>query len=128
MLLRAARRIVPTDTPTIEVAFALAGDAYVARIRSSAGREPIVTLILPRAAVDRAVLEAAQARLEVRLDGMVATYLEADSRTLSSARLSELIAAAVAADALAAEDDATLIGRLQAELERALDIVRRARR
>jgi len=119
---------VPTDTPTIEVAFALAGDAYVARIRSSAGREPIVTLILPRAAVDRAVLEAAQARLEVRLDGMVATYLEADSRTLSSARLSELIAAAVAADALAAEDDATLIGRLQAELERALDIVRRARR
>jgi hypothetical protein len=119
---------VPTDTPTIEVAFALAGDAYVARVRSSAEREPMATLILPRAVVDRAVLEAAQARLEVRLDGMVAAYLETDSRTLSSAKLSELIAAAVSADALAAEDDAILIGRLEAELERALDIVRRARR
>ena len=104
MLLRVARRIVPTDTPTIEVAFALAGDAYVARIRSSAGREPMATLTLPRAVVDRAVLDAAQARLEVRLDGTVAAYLDSDSRTLSSARLSELIAAAVAADALAAEE------------------------
>lgn len=118
---------MPTDTPTIEVAFALTGDAYIARVRSSADREPIVTLILPRAVVDRAVLDAAQARLEVRLDGMVAAYLDADSRTLSSARLSELIAGAVSADALAAEDDPTLISRLEAELERALDIVRRAR-
>jgi len=119
---------VPTDTPTIEVAFALAGEAYVARIRSSADREPIATLILPRAVVDTAVLGAAQARLEVRLDGMIAAYLDSDSRTLSSAKLSELIAAAVSVDALAAEDDAALIGRLEAELERALDIVRRARR
>lgn len=118
---------MPTDTPTIEVAFALAGDAYVARVRSSPDREPMATLILPRAVVDRAVLEAAQARLEVRLDGMVAAYVDTDSRTLSRAKLSELIAAAVSVDALAAEDDAALIGRLQAELERALDIVRRAR-
>ena len=118
---------MPTDTPTIEVTFALAGDAYVARIRSSADREPMATLVLPRAVVDRAVLDAAQARLEVRLDGMVATYLDSDSQTLSSARLSELIAAAVSVEALAAEDDAALIGRLEAELERALDIVRRAR-
>jgi hypothetical protein len=118
---------VPTDTPTIEVAFALAGDAYVARVRSGAGREPLATLVLPRAVVDRAVLDAAQARLEVRLDGMVAAYLDRDSRTISSAKLSELIAAAVSVDALAAEEDATLIGRLEAELERALDIVRRAR-
>jgi hypothetical protein len=118
---------VPTDPPTIEVAFALAGDAYVARVRSSADREPVATLILPRAVVDRAVLDAVQARLEVRLDGMVAAYLDTDSRTLSSAKLSELIAAAVSVDALAAEDDATLIGRLEAELEEALDIVRRAR-
>ena len=119
---------MPTDTPTIEVGFALAGDAYVARVRPSADREPMATLILPRGVVDRAVLDAAQARLEVRLDGMVAAYLDTDSRTLSCAKLSELIAAAVSVDALAAEDDATLIGRLEAELERALDIVRRARR
>ena len=118
---------MPTDTPTIEVAFALAGDSYVARVRSCADREPMATLILPRAVVDRAVLDAAQARLEVRLDGMVAAYLDADSRTLSSAKLSELIAATVSVDALAAEDDAALIGRLEAELEQALDIVRRAR-
>ena len=118
---------MPTDTPTIELAFALAGDAYVARVRSGVEREPMATLILPRAVVDRAVLDAAHARLEVRLDGMVAAYLDMDSRTLSSAKLSELIAAAVSAGALAAEDDATLIGRLEAELERALDIVRRAR-
>ncbi len=119
---------MPTDTPTIEVAFALAGDGYVARVRSSVDREPMATLILPRAVVDRAVLDAAQARLEVRLDGIVAAYADMDSRTLSSAKLSELVAAAVSADALAAEDDATLIDRLEAELERALDIVRRARR
>ena len=118
---------MPTDTPTIEVAFVLAGDAYIARVRSGAEREPMATLILPRAVVDRAVFEAAQARLEVRLDGSVAAYLDADSRTLNSAKLADLIAAAVSADALAAEDDATLIGRLEAELERALDIVRRAR-
>lgn len=118
---------MPTDTPTIEVAFALAGDAYVARIRSSADREPMATLILPRAVVDRAVLDSAQARLEVRLDGTVAAYLDWDSRTLSSAKLCELIAAAVSVGALAGEDDAALVGRLEAELERALDIVRRAR-
>ena len=82
--------------------------------------------ILPRAVVDRAVLDAAQVWLEVRLDGTVAAYLDTDSRTLGSAKLSELIAAAASVDALAAEDDATLIGRLEKELERALDIVRRA--
>lgn len=118
---------MPTDTPTIDVAFALAGDAYVARVRSSRDREPVATIVLPRAVVDRAVLDAASATLEVRLDGTVAAYLDSDSRTLSSAKLSELIAAAVSVDALAAEDDAALIGRLEAELERALDIVRRAR-
>jgi len=118
---------VPTDTPTIDVAFALAGDSYVARVRCSVDREPMATLILPRAVVDRAVLDAAQTRLEVRPDGIVAAYLDSDSRTLSSANLSELIAAAVSVDALAAEDDPILIGRLEAELELALDIVRRAR-
>ena len=118
---------MPTDTPTIELGFALAGDAYVARVRSSADREFMATLILPRAVVDTAVFEAAQARLEVTLDGVVAAYLDTDSRTLSSAKLSELIAAAVCVDALAAEDDPTLIDRLEAELERALEIVRRAR-
>ena len=32
--------------------------------------------VLPRAVVDRTVLDAAQARLEVRLDGTVAAYLD----------------------------------------------------
>ncbi|MFM9848036.1 MAG: hypothetical protein ACKVP3_12850 [Hyphomicrobiaceae bacterium] len=120
---------MPIETQTIEVAFALDGDgeSYVARVRSSEQRRPVATLNLPRAVVDRTVLDAAQLRLEVRLDGSVAAYLDSgDSRTLSSATLSELIAAAVSANALAGEDDPALIGRLEAELERALEVVRRA--
>lgn len=120
---------MPTETPTIEVAFALDGDgeSYVARVRSAESRQSIATLNLPRAVVDRTVLDAAQPRLEVRLDGTVAAYLDSgDSRTLSSAALSELIAAAVSADALAGEDDPAFIGRLESELERALEVVRRA--
>lgn len=128
---RCETKPVPIKTPTIEVAFALDGDgeSYVARIRSAQNRQPIATLNLPRAVVDWAVLDAAQPRLEVRLDGTVASYLDSgDSRTLSSVALSELIATAVSADALAGEDDPALIGRLETELERALEIGRRAQR
>ena len=120
---------MPIETPTIEVAFVLDGDgeSYVARIRSAESRQPVATLNLPRAVVDRTVLDAAQPRLEVRLDGTVAAYLDSGgSRTLSSAALSELIATAVSADALAGEDDPALIGQLETVLERALEVVRRA--
>jgi hypothetical protein len=120
---------VSIETPTIEVAFVLDGDgeSYVARIRSAESRQPVATLNLSRAVVDRTVLDAVQPRLEVRLDGTVAVYLDsAVSRTLSSAALSELIAAAVSADALAGEDNPALIDRLKMELERALEVVRRA--
>lgn len=117
------------ETPTIEVAFVLDGDgeSYVARIRTAESRQPVATLNLPRAVVDRTVLDAAQPRLEIRLDGTVAAYLDSgDSRTLSSVALSELIATAVSADALAGEDDPALIGQLETVLERALEVVRRA--
>ena len=120
---------MPIETPTIEVAFVLDGDgeSYVARIRSAESRQPVATLNLPRAVVDKTVLDAALPRLEVRLDGTVAAYLDSgDSRTLSSAALSELIATAVSADALAGEDDPALIGQLETVLERALEVVRRA--
>jgi hypothetical protein len=122
---------VPIDTPTIEVAFGLAGDgeSYVARVRLIGNRQPIATFNLPRTVVDKAVLDAEQPRLEIRLDGTVAAYLDsAGSRTLASAPLSEMIAAAVSTYALAGEDDPTLVVRLEAELERALEIVRRAPR
>ncbi len=128
---RRETKLVPIETPTTEVAFALDedGESYVARIRSAESRQPIATLNLPRAVVDWTVLDAAQPKLEVRLDGTVAAYLDSGgSRTLSSAALSELIATAVSADALAGEDDPALIGRLETELERALEIVRRAQR
>lgn len=120
---------VRTNTPAIDVAFFLAADGedYVAHLRLGADRKPIVILNLPRTAVDSAVLDAAQTRLEVRLDGTVAAYLEVDSRTLTSAGLSELIAGAVSADSLAADDNPALMSRLEAELERALALVRRAR-
>jgi hypothetical protein len=65
----------------------------------------------------------------MRLDGTVAVYPDsAGSRTLASSPLSELIAAAVSTDALAGEDGPALVDRLEAELERALEIVRRAHR
>ena len=124
-------KLVPIDTPTIEVAFALAGDGenYVARVRLVGNRQPLATFNLPRTVVDKAVLDAAQPRLETRLDGTVAAYLDsADSRTLTNAPLSELVAAAVSVDALVGEDDPVSVHRLEAELERALEIVRRARR
>ena len=116
--------------PTIEVAFSLTadGEGCVARIRLSADRHPIATFNLPRAAVDKAVLDAGQARLEVRLDGTVAAYLDVNSRSLTSARLSELVAAALTEEMLAAEGESAAIDRLEAELERALDLVRRVRR
>ena len=122
---------MPIDTPTIEVVFVLAGDGeeYAARVRLTGKRQPIATFYLPRMVVDKAVLDAAQPRLEVRLDGTVAAYLDgAGAPTLTSSPLSELIAVAVSNDAMAGEDDPALVGRLEAELERALGIVRRAHR
>ena len=115
----------------IEVAFVLAGDGeeYTARVRLNGNRQPMATLNLPRMVVDKAVLDAAQPRLEVRLDGTVAAYLDsAGAPTLTNSPLSELIAAAVSADALAGDDDPALVGQLEEELERALEIVRRAQR
>lgn len=119
------------DTPTIEVTFGLAGDgeSYVARVRLIGNRQPIAIFNLPRTVVDKAALDAAQPRLEMRLDGTVAAYLDSGgSQTLASSPLSNLIAAAVSTDALVGEDDPALVDRLEAELERALDVVRRAHR
>lgn len=122
---------MPIDTPTIEVAFATAagGEEYIARVRATGSRQPMSTLNRPRMVVDKAVLHAAQPRLEVRLDGTVTAYLDsAGTGTLTSLALSELVAAAASTDALAGEDDPALVGHLEAELERTLEIVRRAHR
>jgi hypothetical protein len=118
---------VSTDKPTIEVALSLAGDGYVARVHAVHGGQPIATISLPRAVVDRVVLDAAQARLEVRLDSTASAYADAGLRTLTNATLCELVSAAASPDAVAGEDNPKLVRSLEAELERALDIVRRAR-
>ena len=119
------------DTSAIECEVRLdsSGNGYLASLRAPTARQPLAVVWLPRAVVEKAVLDATRTVLEVRPDGSVAAYLETDGlRTLSSSSLSDLIAAAVSPDALAGEDDPGVLGRLEAELERALDVVRRAQR
>lgn len=122
---------MPTDTDIVcEVKLDGSGEGYVASLRRPGTQPPVAMLWLPRSVVENAVLEAVQTVLEVKSDGSVAAYLDSgDLRTLRSASLSELIAAAVSPDALAGEEDETAtLGQLEAELERALDIVRRVQR
>jgi hypothetical protein len=122
---------VPTDTDIVcEVKLDGSGEGYIASLRRPGTQLPVAMLRLPRSVVENAVLEAVQTVLEVRSDGSVAAYLESgDLRTLSSTALSDLVAAAVSPDALGAEEDGmATLGRLEAELERALGIVRRVQR
>ena len=122
---------MPIDTPAFECEVRLdaSGEGYLASLRERAAEQTLAVFWLPRAAVEKAVLGATRTVLEARLDGSIAAYLEtADLLTLSSSTLSDLIAAAVAPTALAGEDDLGVLGRLEAELERALDIVRRVQR
>lgn len=66
--------------------------------------------------------------LEVTPEGRIAAYAESNNaRTLAALPLSTLIGEAVSHDALGANDGPTALGRLEADLAGALEIVRRAR-
>jgi hypothetical protein len=124
------RAIVPSETNNVRFAFVLepGGEAYVASFRVSGAGEALASVRLVREIVDLTVLEGAQLEVEVGLDGSVAAYAQtADRRTLTRAPLSQLVAEALAPDLLAAEDDLSELAKLEAELERALALVRTVR-
>jgi len=104
------------------------GDAYVATLRLPDEHDAPLLLRLPRRTVDEAVLAAAGIGLEVTPEGYVAAYADGGGvGTLARSPLSKLAANAVTPEALTAEDRAVALARLEAELERALEVVRRAR-
>lgn len=101
----------------------------MATLRSPASHEPHLVIRLPRRTVDGIVLPASGVTLELALDGSVAAHAENSGlQTLARISLSALIAEAVSPDALSAEEQPADLGRLEAELMRALEVVRRARR
>ena len=104
-------------------------DAYVATLRSPDVHEPHLIVRLPRRTIDDAVFAAAAITLEVTPEGRVAAYAESGgARTLIAAALHTLIVQAVAPASLSAEEGSSVVDRLEAELVRALDAVRQARR
>jgi hypothetical protein len=111
-----------------EVTLGEGGDDYVATLRAAAGQPPHLVVRLPRDSVDALVLGASDLALEMSDSGSIAVYAQDRARaTLARARLSELVAAAVAPEALAAEDDLGILDRMEAELLKAVEIVRQAR-
>lgn len=120
-----------SETPTVawQIAVDAGADAYVATLRSPASHEPHLVVRLPRRTVDDAVLLASEVTLELALDGSVAAHAENSGlRTLVRASLSALVGDAISPDALSAEEQPADLGRMEAELMRALELVRQARR
>ena len=104
-------------------------DAYVATLRSPDIQEPHLVVRLPRRSIDDVVFAAAGITLEVTPEGRVAAYAESGgARTLFAAALHTLIMQAVAPASLSAEEASAVVDRLEAELLRALEAVRQARR
>jgi hypothetical protein len=120
---------VASETPQMAWQIAVDAGAYVATLRSPASHEPHLVIRLPRRTVDDAVLPASGVTLELALDGSIAAHAENSGlHTLARASLCALIGEAISPDALSAEEQPADLGRLEAELTRALELVRQARR
>jgi hypothetical protein len=121
--------VVASEMPTVawQITLDAGGDAYVATLRSSEAHAAETIVRLPRRIVDDAVLSASGITLELTPDGSVAAYAESSgARTLARTPLSALIAEAVSPDALSADEKPAVLGQLETELLRALEIVRSA--
>lgn len=125
-----ARMVVASETPTVawHITVDAGADVYIACLKAPEAHAAEAIVRLPRRTVDDAVLAASGITLELTPDGSVAAYAESGVRTLVRAPLSALIAEAVSPDALSAEEEPAVLGRLEAELVRALELVRQARR
>jgi hypothetical protein len=125
-----ARMVVASETPTVawHITVDAGADVYIACLKAPDAHAAETIVRLPRRTVDDAVLAASGITLEVTPDGSVAAYAESGVRTLVRAPLSALIAEAVSPHALSAEEEPAVLGRLEAELVRALELVRQARR
>jgi hypothetical protein len=123
--------VVASETPTVawQITVDAGADVYIACLKAPEAHAAEAIVRLPRRTVDDAVLTASGITLELTPDGSVAAYAESGgARTLARTPLSALIAAAVAPDALSAEEEPAVLERLEAELVRALELVREARR
>ena len=126
-----ARIVVASPAPTAvwQIGLDECTDTYLATLRSPDVHEPHLVVRLPRRTIDDAVFAAAAITLEVTPEGRVAAYAESGgARTLIAATLYTLIAQAVAPASLSAEEVSAVVDRLEAELVRALEAVRQARR
>jgi hypothetical protein len=126
-----ARFVVASPAPAgvWQIGLDEGADAYVATLRSPDVRAPHLVVRLPRRTIDDAVFAAAAIAVEVTPDGRVSAYAEnSGARTLTAVALYTLIAQAVAPASLSAEEASAVVDRLEAELVRALDAVRQARR
>ena len=120
-----------SETPTVawQITVDAGADAYIATLRSPEAHEAHLVVRLPCRTVDDAVLTASGIILEVTPDGIVAAYAESSGvRTLARASLGALIGEAISPDALSGEEQPAVLGKLEAELTRALELVRLARR
>ncbi len=101
-------------------------DAYVAALNAVDASEPIVVLRLPRADIDRIVLDGVKLEIEFTGNGRLAVFAEgSDAGTLATASLADLATEAIAV--LADEDADVELTALEATLQNALDSVRKER-
>lgn len=99
-------------------------DVYVARLRP-----PGLVVRLPRRTVEAVVFAAAEIALELAPDGCLVVRAENNCmRPLTGAWISALVVNALTPASLEAKGDPTLLPRLEADLETALEAVRHARR
>jgi len=115
----------PSDGP---FGFALSPDGagYLACYGKEGDDTPLVRLWLPRQVVDAAVLGVAGLMLDIAADGTVMAYADrAGGQTVARASLKSLIA--VTLELLDRDEDLPWLGSLEAQLERSLAAVKRAR-
>ena len=119
----------PAPTAVWQIGLDECTDTYLATLRSPEIHEPHPVVRLPRRTIEDAVFTAAAIALEVTPDGRVAAYPESGgARTLIATALHTLITEAVTPASLSGEEGSGVVRRLEAELVRALDAVRQARR
>jgi hypothetical protein len=97
------------------------------RLGYDAGARRLASVLLPRAAVEEAVIEALFVELAIALDGTLLAATPGVEEPLATVSLSALVASALDANLADGDSDSCELRDLEAELARAFKAVRAAR-
>lgn len=104
------------------------GKAYVATYRAAETSGPLASIVLPREVVEATVFINASVGLELRTDGRLVAFASHTSmQTLACASLSALVGETLRPEFIALEETPNGLIELEAQLVRALVLVREFR-